>query len=246
MEPVKVDDVKVETNESKDSISEDHSGNDNINKTESDKCKENMSEDINSNNKNKVKSDEPKKDKVEFDYSKENIKDHNGSNMNKVESDESKENVPENHNGNDNKVTEEITKNHVIDSKDVEMKDETEVDKNINTLNSSDESTLSVKSDEPESSSGKVHNKDDSDTSSSDVTDAKGDTANNNNNNDTESESLNKSTHINPDLEQCDICGQFLNNSDIIYYQGHPQDAVEEFIALTNEKLILSAGNINV
>ncbi|XP_049873328.1 DNA (cytosine-5)-methyltransferase PliMCI-like isoform X2 [Pectinophora gossypiella] len=46
-----------------------------------------------------------------------------------------------------------------------------------------------------------------------------------------------------PDNEQCNICGQFINNSDIIYYQGHPQDAVEEFIALTNEKLVLSAGD---
>lgn len=48
-----------------------------------------------------------------------------------------------------------------------------------------------------------------------------------------------------PDMEKCDICGQFLNNSDIIYYQGHPQDAVEEFIALTNEKLVLASGKIN-
>lgn len=45
-----------------------------------------------------------------------------------------------------------------------------------------------------------------------------------------------------PDTEKCDICGQFLNNSDIIYYQGHPQDAVEEYIALTNEKLVLASG----
>lgn len=44
-------------------------------------------------------------------------------------------------------------------------------------------------------------------------------------------------------LDKCDTCGQFLNNSDIIYYQGHPQDAVEEFIALTNEKLVLASGN---
>lgn len=44
------------------------------------------------------------------------------------------------------------------------------------------------------------------------------------------------------DTEQCDICGQYLNNSDIIYYQGHPQNAVEEFIALTNEKLLLASG----
>ncbi|XP_013143936.1 PREDICTED: DNA (cytosine-5)-methyltransferase PliMCI-like [Papilio polytes] len=45
------------------------------------------------------------------------------------------------------------------------------------------------------------------------------------------------------DTEQCDICGQYLNNSDIIYYQGHPQNAVEEFIALTNEKLLLASGD---
>ncbi|XP_028173545.1 DNA (cytosine-5)-methyltransferase PliMCI-like isoform X2 [Ostrinia furnacalis] len=45
------------------------------------------------------------------------------------------------------------------------------------------------------------------------------------------------------DTEKCTICGQFLNNSDIIYYQGHPQDAVEEFIALTNEKLVLASGD---
>lgn len=54
----------------------------------------------------------------------------------------------------------------------------------------------------------------------------------------------NESTSNLPDLEKCDICGQFLNNSDIIYYQGHPQDAVEEFIALTNEKLVLASGKI--
>lgn len=42
--------------------------------------------------------------------------------------------------------------------------------------------------------------------------------------------------------DQCNICGQFLNNSDIIFYQGHPQDSVEEFIALTNEKLVLASG----
>ncbi|XP_068633744.1 DNA (cytosine-5)-methyltransferase 1-like isoform X2 [Battus philenor] len=45
-----------------------------------------------------------------------------------------------------------------------------------------------------------------------------------------------------PETEKCDICGQFLNNSDIIYFQGHPQDSVEEFIALTNEKLLLASG----
>ncbi|CAH2048544.1 unnamed protein product, partial [Iphiclides podalirius] len=48
---------------------------------------------------------------------------------------------------------------------------------------------------------------------------------------------------VSPDNEKCEICGQFLNNSDIIYYQGHPQNAVEEFIALTNEKLLLASGD---
>lgn len=46
----------------------------------------------------------------------------------------------------------------------------------------------------------------------------------------------------NSNTEKCETCGQFLNNSDLIYYQGHPQDAVEEYIALTNEKLVLSSG----
>ncbi|CAB3236806.1 unnamed protein product [Arctia plantaginis] len=45
------------------------------------------------------------------------------------------------------------------------------------------------------------------------------------------------------DMEKCHICNQFLNNSDLIYYQGHPQDAVEEYIALTNEKLVLASGD---
>lgn len=55
----------------------------------------------------------------------------------------------------------------------------------------------------------------------------------------------NNGLHVNNDvdiLEKCDTCGQYLNNSDILYYQGHPQDAVEEFVALTNEKLVLASG----
>ncbi|CAK1556371.1 unnamed protein product [Leptosia nina] len=43
-------------------------------------------------------------------------------------------------------------------------------------------------------------------------------------------------------MEKCGSCGQFLNNSDIIYYQGHPQNSVEEYIALTNDKLLLISG----
>lgn len=51
----------------------------------------------------------------------------------------------------------------------------------------------------------------------------------------------NKKPYI--DKEKCKTCNQFLNNSDIIYYQGHPQNSVEEFVALTNDNLILSSGN---
>lgn len=74
------------------------------------------------------------------------------------------------------------------------------------------------------------------------------DSKNENNNADSKNENNNetmKSQHaekVIPDTEKCNICGQFLNNSDIVYYQGHPQDAVEEYIALTNEKLVLASG----
>ncbi|KAI8436671.1 hypothetical protein MSG28_010159 [Choristoneura fumiferana] len=52
-----------------------------------------------------------------------------------------------------------------------------------------------------------------------------------------------KTISVEANMERCDTCRQFINNSDIIYYQGHPQDAVEEFIALTNEKLVLASGD---
>lgn len=41
---------------------------------------------------------------------------------------------------------------------------------------------------------------------------------------------------------KCDICGQFLNDPELLYYQGHPQDAVEEYVALTDEKLVVTGG----
>lgn len=44
--------------------------------------------------------------------------------------------------------------------------------------------------------------------------------------------------------EKCDICGQFLNDPELLYYQGHPQDAVEEYVALTDDKLVLIAGKL--
>ncbi|GBP47570.1 DNA (cytosine-5)-methyltransferase 1 [Eumeta japonica] len=39
--------------------------------------------------------------------------------------------------------------------------------------------------------------------------------------------------------ERCISCKQFLNNPDLTYFQGHPQDSVEEYIALTNDKLVM-------
>lgn len=46
--------------------------------------------------------------------------------------------------------------------------------------------------------------------------------------------------------EKCDSCGQFLNDPELLYYQGHPQDAVEEYVALTDDKLVLTAGELVV
>lgn len=46
--------------------------------------------------------------------------------------------------------------------------------------------------------------------------------------------------------EKCDICGQFLNDPELLYYQGHPQDAVEEYVALTDDKLVVTAGKLVV
>ncbi|GLV37979.1 Lysine demethylase 2 [Carabus blaptoides fortunei] len=43
-------------------------------------------------------------------------------------------------------------------------------------------------------------------------------------------------------LDRCTICRQVLN-SEVLYYNGHPNGAVDEFIALTDPKLILFSGN---
>lgn len=46
--------------------------------------------------------------------------------------------------------------------------------------------------------------------------------------------------------KKCDTCGQFLNDPELLYYQGHPQDAVEEYVALTDDKLAVTVGKLVV
>lgn len=52
----------------------------------------------------------------------------------------------------------------------------------------------------------------------------------------------NCSSENNVDLQKCNCCGQFLNNSELVFYQGHPQDAVEELSALRNINLGFALG----
>lgn len=44
-----------------------------------------------------------------------------------------------------------------------------------------------------------------------------------------------------PELERCEICSQYLHEA--LLYNGHPNNSVEEFITLTNERLQLFTGN---
>lgn len=62
-----------------------------------------------------------------------------------------------------------------------------------------------------------------------------------NNSNDVNKVRENNSNNI-VNNEKCCICGQFLNDPELLYYQGHPQHAVEEYIALTDDKLVLTVG----
>jgi DNA (cytosine-5)-methyltransferase 1 len=41
---------------------------------------------------------------------------------------------------------------------------------------------------------------------------------------------------------KCEICRQILNDPDLRLYQGHPDESVEEFVALTDPKLSLFTG----
>ena len=44
-------------------------------------------------------------------------------------------------------------------------------------------------------------------------------------------------------LSRCEICRQHLNSPDLLLYPGHPDGALEEFIALTDPKLSLFTGD---
>lgn len=70
-----------------------------------------------------------------------------------------------------------------------------------------------------------------------------GKTKENNNNDIHKMNRASSSTNV-VNNEKCRSCGQFLNDSGLLYYQGHPQNAVEESVALTDEKLVLATGKL--
>lgn len=41
---------------------------------------------------------------------------------------------------------------------------------------------------------------------------------------------------------KCEICQQILDDPDLRLYQGHPDESMEEFVALTDPKLSLFTG----
>lgn len=43
-------------------------------------------------------------------------------------------------------------------------------------------------------------------------------------------------------VNRCEVCRQHLNDPDLLLYPGHPEGALEEFIALTDPKLSLFTG----
>lgn len=44
---------------------------------------------------------------------------------------------------------------------------------------------------------------------------------------------------------KCEICRQLLDDLDLVMYQGHPTNAVDEFVALTDPRLSLFTGDEN-
>jgi DNA (cytosine-5)-methyltransferase 1 len=44
---------------------------------------------------------------------------------------------------------------------------------------------------------------------------------------------------------KCQICHQVLDDCDLVLYQGHPDNSVEESVALTDPKLSLFTGDEN-
>lgn len=43
--------------------------------------------------------------------------------------------------------------------------------------------------------------------------------------------------------ERCPSCFHLMDSPQLKMYHGHPQNSVEEYIALTNDELALTAGN---
>lgn len=56
-------------------------------------------------------------------------------------------------------------------------------------------------------------------------------------------ESSTRATPRPGELKRCDICRQILGGPNTCIYSGHPNEAVEEFVALTNPKLSLFTGD---
>ncbi|XP_077290001.1 DNA (cytosine-5)-methyltransferase 1-like [Arctopsyche grandis] len=44
-------------------------------------------------------------------------------------------------------------------------------------------------------------------------------------------------------IERCHLCDRNLNDPELKFFYGHPQNAVEEYIALTDENLVLASGD---
>lgn len=47
--------------------------------------------------------------------------------------------------------------------------------------------------------------------------------------------------HLKKPIERCSTCKQYSNT--VLLYNGHPNNSVEEYVALTHEKLSLYTGN---
>lgn len=52
----------------------------------------------------------------------------------------------------------------------------------------------------------------------------------------------NSVTSTDTQIERCHLCDRNLNDPELKFFYGHPQNAVEEYIALTDENLVLASG----
>lgn len=65
---------------------------------------------------------------------------------------------------------------------------------------------------------------------------------NNGNNTSTATEIIKNETNTEIEIERCYLCNKNLNDPELKMFYGHPQNAVEEYIALTDENLVLASG----